>query len=141
MKIPSKKDTWLLPCFGVIILVMISSCVLYIRSSGIADSIPFFLITVIVSGLLLWVWFGTYYVITEDTLIAKSGPFKWSIPLRKIKSVKTSNNPISSPALSLKRIEIKYGQFRTVYISPIDREEFTILLQKRCPNVEIPIEK
>lgn len=46
-------------------------------------------------------------------------------------------NPLSSPALSLKRMEITYGQYDFVLISPINRDQFMKELSTRCPNAEI----
>lgn len=46
-------------------------------------------------------------------------------------------NPLSNPALSLKRMEITYGQYDFVLISPINRDQFMKELSTRCPNDEI----
>jgi hypothetical protein len=70
-------------------------------------------------------------------LVIKYGPFKKIIPLNTIKSVKKTMNPLSSPALSLKRLEIIYGQYNMVLISPKDRDEFMKILSKHCPQAEI----
>ncbi|MFJ8262632.1 PH domain-containing protein [Rummeliibacillus sp. NPDC094406] len=37
-----------------------------------------------------------------------------TIPLESIKSIKKTMNPLSSPALSLKRLDIEYGQYQNV---------------------------
>ncbi len=70
-------------------------------------------------------------------MIIKYGPFKKVIPLNLIKSVKKTTNTLSGPALSLKRIEIVYGQYDFVLISPKDRDEFMRVLSKYCPQAEI----
>lgn len=116
-------------------LLLISSSIFSIRTSSINDSFLILIITVIVTVFLLLTWFGTYYVIEEDNLIVKCGPIRRNIPLKTITSVKKTNNPISSPALSLQRLEIHYGQYKTIYISPHDRDEFVEILQKKCPNL------
>jgi hypothetical protein len=41
--------------------------------------------------------------------------------------------------LSLDRLEIKYGKFGTVLISPEDKEDFVRAIKERNPGVEIDI--
>ncbi|MEY8738569.1 PH domain-containing protein [Bacillales bacterium AN1005] len=38
--------------------------------------------------------------------------------------------------MSLKRVEIFYDKYNSVFISPVDRDEFIALLCKRCPQIE-----
>ncbi|MGI5878943.1 MAG: PH domain-containing protein [Christensenellales bacterium] len=89
---------------------------------------------------LLWMYFGTYYEIRDDYLYCRSGPFVEKIVYDKIKSVKLSQNRLSSMALSSKRIEIRQhgkGYFTgTTYISPVNREVFMMELISRCKNIE-----
>jgi uncharacterized membrane protein YobD (UPF0266 family) len=89
--------------------------------------------------LLFWIYFGTYYEFREDYLLCKSGPFFEKIAYEKIKSVKLSQNMLSSMALSTKRIEIRQHDkgyiMGTTFISPINREEFLNELVSRCKNL------
>jgi hypothetical protein len=73
----------------------------------------------------------TTYTITDNSLGIRSGFFKWDIPIQQITGVKPTNDPRSSPALSLDRIRIEYGQAESVTISPIDKEEFIRSLRDR----------
>ncbi|RDW18030.1 hypothetical protein CWR45_10245 [Oceanobacillus chungangensis] len=57
--------------------------------------------------------------------------------MRHYNICKKTKNPLSSPALSLKRLEIVYGQYNSVLISPFDREEFIRILSKRCQHIKI----
>jgi len=75
-------------------------------------------------GLPLWLLFSTRYTLEATYLLAQSGPFKWVVPLADIKSITPSNNPLSSPALSLDRLRIDYGKGRMLLISPRDKEQF-----------------
>ncbi len=70
------------------------------------------------------VTFATHYTIEEDTLLIRSGPFSWNIPVSEIESVKPSRSAFSSPALSPNRIELSYQQGRRVLISPKNSEAF-----------------
>ena len=82
-------------------------------------------------GLPFWLLFGTYYEIDSGSLRIRSGPFRWEIPLEEIRSVTASRSAISSPALSLNRLEIQYGQWQSVLVSPKDMEGF-----KRALGIE-----
>lgn len=89
---------------------------------------------------ILWIYFGTWYELREDHLYCQSGPIRQRIKYDNIKSLKLSNNPLSSLALSIKRIEIrehnKGFMLGTTFISPKNREEFLEELKKRCHNLE-----
>lgn len=75
-------------------------------------------------GLPLWLLFSTEYRVVEQALLVRSGPFRWTIPLAEISSVRESNSALSSPALSLKRLEVKYGGGKSILLSPADRDGF-----------------
>ena len=67
----------------------------------------------------------------------KSGFFSYKpIEITTIKKVRASNSILSSPAASLDRIAVSYGQFDQVLLSPIDKIEFVEHLQKINPNIE-----
>ena len=68
--------------------------------------------------------FFTTYRINEAFLRIRSGFFTWEIPIDTISKVESTNDPVSSPALSLDRIRIEYGHTKSVIISPQNKEEF-----------------
>lgn len=76
--------------------------------------------------------FTTEYTIDTNAkiLIVKSGFLVHkSIDILKIKEIKKSKSWISSPALSIDRIEITYNKFDSILISPKNREQFINELQ------------
>ncbi|GAB1448723.1 hypothetical protein MASR2M44_17390 [Bacteroidota bacterium] len=80
----------------------------------------------------------TYYQLSENTLEIKSGIlYKISISYAEIQKIKPSNSIESAPANSFNRLEIKYGKFRRVLISPQNQHEFLRQLQKKAPQLEI----
>ncbi len=91
---------------------------------------PMLLLTV---GLPVWLLCSTEYRIRSSELQVRSGPFSWRVPLREIRKVTPTRNPLSSPALSLDRLRIEYGQSRSIMISPADKEAFVTELRKRVP--------
>ncbi|MGM0842772.1 MAG: PH domain-containing protein [Bacillota bacterium] len=139
MKFKSRKDWWLsLIVWTTMIFGIGSGIYAIIDKAPIAlDLIITLTLCVLLPLFVLWMWVTTYYVVDENNLIIRFGPFKKIIPLDTVKSVRKTTNPISSPALSLKRLEIVYGYYNSVLISPIHRDEFIEILSKRCKNIEI----
>jgi len=79
----------------------------------------------------LWLLASTYYRIDASALMVRSGPFRWTVPLNEIRSVQPSRSVMSSPALSLDRIRIDYGDGRVLLVSPKDREAFLAAIEQR----------
>lgn len=138
LKFKSQKDWWLTILLWGAMLFAIGSAIY-----GLFTTPPDFmeLLIVIVCAFLipifiLWLWFTTEYVLTDKSLIIRYGPFRKEILLRTIKSVRKTMNPLSSPALSLKRIEISYESYNSVLISPKDRDHFIHILIERCPHIK-----
>lgn len=71
------------------------------------------------------IWFGTRYIVSENCLVVKVGPWTHSkIDINRITEIKRTNTILSSPANSLKRICIRYGVGNSVVISPKNEKEF-----------------
>jgi hypothetical protein len=66
----------------------------------------------------------------RDVLIVQSGPFKWKVPVAEITGITPTRNPLSSPALSLDRLRINYGDGNSLMVSPEDKEKFIADLDK-----------
>ncbi len=75
-------------------------------------------------GLPLWLLVTTRYIVDGAVLEVRSGPFRWRIIRRQITAVRASRSMISAPALSLNRLEIRYGHGQSLLVSPADREGF-----------------
>lgn len=136
MRVKSKIDIWIGIIIWGTILIMLVSLVYVPQNEKIFGYVVVFpMIT-----FMLWIYFGTYYEFRNEYLYCRSGPFVEKIVYEKIKSVKLSQNLLSSMALSRKRIEIRQhgkGYIRgTTYISPVNREEFMMELISRCKNTE-----
>ena len=101
-------------------------------------SMPLFLVVFLII-FISWLWFKTGYTINDKELIAQAGPFRSKILLKAIRKVRRTRNPLSSPALSLDRLEIEYSD-GFILISPADAEAFLNILRERCPNVDIKLD-
>jgi len=124
----SKVDTWL-------VLILVASALLVLVGVGAATrtgemSLAAATAAVLVAaGIPAWIFTTTRYDLSRGTLLVRSGPFRWSIPVADIKSITPTHNPLSSPALSLDRLRIEYGQGRAVMISPNDKDAFLRALE------------
>lgn len=138
MKFTSKRDVWLgLILFGSIGYGTFLSISAFISNeSSIGESIFAIFLNLVIILFICWLWFSTYYVLDDKELVIRCGPINRRIPYREITSAHKTWNPLSSPALSLKRINIKY-QFGMALISPKDRDKFLRLLKERCPHADI----
>ncbi|MGY6553576.1 MAG: PH domain-containing protein [Wenzhouxiangella sp.] len=79
----------------------------------------------------LWMLWHTVYRLESEHLVAVSGPFRWRVAYRNIRSVKRRRELISGPALSLDRLVIEYAPMGWLIISPRDPEAFTRALHER----------
>lgn len=82
---------------------------------------------------------NTYYVIDGEELRIKAGfLYTVKINIHDIKRIEKSNSLLSSPALSISdRIEIFYGKFDSVLISPKDRKGFVEELLRVNGGIEV----
>lgn len=94
---------------------------------ALLDPLAFWL-TVVICGVVLafifWLYLATKYIVTDDKLVVNGGLFKVDIPKSSITSIADSRNPLSSPAFSLDRLAIKYGDRKMILISPKDKSAF-----------------
>jgi hypothetical protein len=130
MYFPSKRDLWL----GLLIWgLMLLGAVPAFLKPGKGQLIIMIAVILFIG----WIWFGTGYEILDDQLKIRCGPFRQRIPLREIKEIKRTRSPLSSPACSLDRMEIKYGASKRVMISPADKEGFIKLLIEKSPQIHL----
>jgi len=125
------------PLLGFIFLVFFGPIVPTILSNGLTKPIVLTILFLVVLFLLIvHMFFYTTYTIDKDELKIKCGfirykPFK----IKDMKKVSKTSNMISSPAASFDRIEITYGKFDEIIISPKDKYQFVEDLQKINPNL------
>lgn len=115
----------------LIIVLGTTSAIIILKGAWIG-LIPIGLVTL----LILNIYTGTYYKITTDNrLIIKCGVVEsFDIEIKDIHSIRKSNNILSSPALSLDRLEINY-KGGWVLVSPKDKKKFIEDLRKVNPKI------
>ena len=80
----------------------------------------------------------TDYTINYEKLHIRCGIlFRMDLPISKIAEITHKSTILSSPALSAKRIGLKYGKKNWVYVSPKDQEEFISTLKSINPEIKI----
>ncbi len=123
-RFPSKVDRWLLLVLILAVVIQIIALAGALTESedlhGPLLGSGVLLLTV---GLFTWLLRSTYYEVSGDTLKVVSGPFRRRIPIDAIDSIEPTRSPLSSPALSLDRLRIRYGN-RRVLVSPADKRGF-----------------
>lgn len=128
----SKIDWWL----GIVLLYPLFRSVVSIIDGewiGYLGIVLCFLFIVFISK-------STRYIIAENQLIVKCMFIvNDRIEISKIRKIEKTNSILSSPALSLDRIAIKFNKFDEVYISPKERQNFLNDLLEINPNIEVKV--
>jgi hypothetical protein len=122
----------------VVFIVFFSPLILNLIKSGINLNLTLIsLFLIIIFGLITHMFLKTEYTIEEKKLKIKCGFFTYKpIEINEIKEITKSSNIISSPAASFDRIEIKYGKFEELIISPKNKFEFAQSLTNLNPKIK-----
>jgi len=119
----SKLDFWLLlPLGGATLACVYAGCRLW-RLPGMVPQMALLALGLAVV-LPLWSVLATRYTLTDEVLQVRSGPFVWRIALRAVNGIEATRDARSSPALSLDRLRIDYGDGRSLMISPAGKQDF-----------------
>jgi len=132
IKVYRSKIDWIVsvPALALALALGLSARMMLAHESGAGGPVVAFAVAVSL-GLLLWTILGTSYLLDDERLRVRSGPFSWQIALRDIRSVAPTRDPRSSPALSLDRLRIEYGSERALMVSPRDKAGFLRDLERR----------
>lgn len=123
--------------------ICISVAIIFVWSIYMCrQSILVLLIDVVSMGLCLVMMYDillhTDYTIMGNKLRIRSGViFRMDLPISKISEITHKSTILSSPALSAKRIGLRYGKSNYVYISPEDQDDFISSLLQINPDIKI----
>lgn len=139
----SRVDSWLFaigPLAGLFAVTFVAVTVepFALNAGVLQDKTMLSLICVVFALTLLlplWLLLDTNYALTADELLVRSGPLRWRIALGEVHEVSPSGSWASSPALSLDRLRIRYGNGRSILVSPREKQRFVDALRERCPAV------
>ena len=89
---------------------------------------------------ILYIVLSIQYKINDKILTVKAGFLvNTKIDIQKIKKIKKTFNPLSSPAASIDRLEICYNNGDFVLISPKNKDQFIKDLLEINPNIEVKL--
>lgn len=138
---PSKVDAWLAAILiAAVGITLVSMLPVFLIPGAFAEAWWSVLLVLLIWGFVLSIIFPLYYEITPSSLLIRSGWTRREIPLSSIQGVVPSRNPISSPALSLDRLQVNYTQGvrpRSILISPRDKTDFLLTLAENAGNLEL----
>jgi hypothetical protein len=129
---PSKIDSWLAVAMAIGPLM---SVVALAGTLIAGDGVIFALGGVaLFAAIYLGLVFPMRYGIDDEHIVIRHGLVRQRVPLRDITLVAPTRSPLGSPALSLDRIQIKYGEgiFKSALISPAAKAEFLEELAARA---------
>jgi hypothetical protein len=121
---PSKVDWWLAILLAVGPLACVAALVGAVVAGG--GAIVAWAGALFIAAIYLGLVFPMRYGIEGDALVVRHGVVRQRIPLKDISEVAPTRNPLSSPALSLDRLAIRFGEgfFKSAMISPAAKAEF-----------------
>lgn len=138
MKFKGKVSWWF---YAIIIGVAAVLTPLIIVSALIDTDITVLIINLLllisVESFCVSIVFHNFVELQNESVLIVFGFIKKRIPYSDISSLSTTNNPSSSLAASLDRIEIKCRTKATTMISVIDKEQFLREMRKYNSNITI----
>jgi hypothetical protein len=134
VEFPTLVDRWLVVVLALSLLVSVAAVAAAAREAPRDAAIAG---AVIGASILLLAVLAlpTRYTVGENELEIRSGLLRQRIPLRSIRRVYATHNPLSAPAWSLDRLGVDYDRERgrsLALISPARREEFLKLIAERA---------
>jgi hypothetical protein len=96
------------------------------------------LLMIISGGLILWIWFATYYVIADGFLHYRSGPVSGKISIAAINRLEVGKTLWAGvrPALATRGIIIHFNTYDMIYVSPQNDNSFITALKKINPEIK-----
>ena len=128
---------YLWTCIGVV-TVFIGTLFLCYQYTWILLTNVVFTGLAIAIVLMFDILFHTDYTIKGEKLYIRCGIlFHMTLPINRISKIAHKSTVLSSPALSAKRIGIRYGLKNWVYVSPKNQDDFISDLKSINPNITI----
>ncbi len=126
---------------AILFVVFFAPIVINLSSDGLNTKMGIIaFLVVLLFAFIVHMFFKTEHTIDNKKLKIKSGFFSYKpIDIMEIKQIKKSSNIISAPAASFDRIEIRYGKFDEVIISPKEKYAFAAHLKKINPNISLKL--
>lgn len=95
-----------------------------------------FLVLAIAPVIVLWLFVGTRYDVSNDHLTIRWGPFRHAHPLASIRSLRAVRDPLSANGASIESVEVHQAGGLLV-LSPRNPEVLVSAIRSRAPHVEL----
>jgi hypothetical protein len=109
----------------------------------VIHEIPALIVLGVTFLFILFIFTGMRYIVAEGKLWIKLWFISMgSIDVARIRSVRRSYNPLSSPAASLKRLSLSFssgGHWIDALISPVREREFIEALKAVNPDIRVDV--
>jgi hypothetical protein len=129
------KNGFLFPTVIILVLTLIFK-VTYLSDGKLLGPIIIICMIAFIAPMFL----RTYYIITDDNKLKIVSGYFYNKTIELVDIVRISDakgDGANGPALSMDRIEIKYGIDKTVLLSPENKDDFIEEMLKINPNIEI----
>lgn len=140
MLIKSRKDGFFkFIIFSMVLFLSTMAINILYEETLQTDAIVSVLIITLVLVLLLWIFYGTFYLIDKTTFKYTCGPFRGKIEINDMTEIIIGKTMWvgTKPATAKKGVIIKYQKFEEIYISPESNELFLTEILKINPNIKI----
>lgn len=133
----SKVDWWIkIIVIGYPIIALVISFIIYSKGNSEAAIWTIGMLILIIAVFAVFVY-PINYIIEEDFLLIKYGIHKEKIPYSQILSIKPSRSAQGSPALSMDRLEIIYGNQSKTFISPVEKQQFLKDISEKVTHLKL----
>lgn len=126
MRFSSRRDLWVNILMYASIALLIFPLFPLFQEKFTLGSVGIAVFCIGVAVLLLWLLYGTYYIIDEANITYHSGPIRGKIEIDKIHTIVKGKSLYAGlrPATALNGLVIKYGKYDEIYFSPDSNESF-----------------
>ena len=128
----SKVDLWI-----VVVIVLAVACSV---APFFQEGQPLLGIAIGIAATFVFVWMlrSTRYIVRGDVLVIKSCFLSYGTwRIADIESIRPTHNPLSAPAASLDRLEIRFIGRRSVLVSPRRKQDFIAHLLALNPYIKL----
>lgn len=135
----AKKDTFFSTIFYGVLAVLLTSAVVVYNTIQESQDWWGFTILIVITLLIIWMWYGTVYKISNNVLNITSGPVKKNIHVRAIRLVEIGKTKWVGFKFGLSKggVIVHYNEYDEVYITPENAEEFCKALKRIHSDIEI----
>lgn len=139
MRFNSSKSLFIKILIPVVFLILAFAFMnLFIQTDlSLISAIFVFIIILITTILLAWMYFKTFYEIRNDLIYYRCGPFHGKLDIKIIREIEVNKTMYVGfkPALDINGLIVKYNKWEDIYFSPEKADEFIAELIKINPSI------